>query len=126
MRIAIMIRAVSVLALAMPVASHAQASDPGARAFQQCRACHSVKPGEPNRVGPNLNKMFGARAGTVSKTFKSSPALVASGIVWDEKTLDAWIASPAALVKGNRMAYVGNKVPETRAAIIAYLKRETK
>ena len=40
---------------------------------------------------------------------------------WDETRLDAWMSNPQALIPGSMMAYRQAK-PETRAAIIAYLK----
>lgn len=82
-------------------------SQPGAQLWLQCRACHSLKAGEPDKTGPNLNRVFGARAATQRKDYAYSPALKASGIVWDEATLDAWLRQPAGLVRGNRMAFGG-------------------
>ena len=41
--------------------------------------------------------------------------------VWDEARLDAWLTNPQAVIPGAVMAYRQAK-PETRAAIIAYLK----
>jgi cytochrome c len=75
-------------------------------------------------MGPNLNKLFGRKAGT-APGFAYSPALKASGIVWDAKTLDAYLAAPTKVVPGTRMVV---KVPDParRAALITYLKAETK
>ena len=36
----------------------------GQRQFLQCRACHTLKAGEPHRTGPKLNCMFWAKSGT--------------------------------------------------------------
>ena len=44
--------------------------------------------------------------------------------VWNEKTLDAWLADPEKAVPGQKMGY---QVPEAndRADLIAYLRRES-
>lgn len=51
-----------------------------------------------------------------------SQALKQSNIVWDEKTLDAWIEKPDALVPGNLMPFPGISDAERRADLIAFLK----
>ena len=49
-----------------------------------------------------------------------------SGIIWDEKTLDAYLKKPRSFMKGTRMAFAGLKKDTDRANIIAYLKEATK
>ena len=68
--------------------------------------------------------MFGRKAGSLPG-FAYSPALKGSGMVWDARTLDAYLASPTAQVPGTRMV-VKVTDPARRAALIAYLKVETK
>jgi cytochrome c len=96
----------------------------GRRVFAQCRSCHTLGEGEPNRVGPNLHGMFGAKAGQV-EGFAYSDVVKNSGIVWDGPTLEKWLESPQTFLKGNRMAFVGVKKPEDRRDVIAYIKIET-
>lgn len=106
---------------------HAQSQrDPGERAFGKCNNCHALKAGEAARSGPTLHRLFGAKAAQLQPGYRYSPALKASGIVWDEKTLDAWITKPSAMVRGNRMSFGGMADPAMRKALIAYLKRETR
>jgi cytochrome c len=46
----------------------------------------------------------------------------ASGIVWNEKTLDRFLAAPTKVVPGTAMGYAGVDDPRERADLIAYLK----
>jgi cytochrome c len=107
----------------MPAATGAEPGDAaqGARLFgRACGACHSRAPGE-HRTGPSLAGVVGRRAGTAEGFRRYSPALKASGIVWDAATLDPWIADPQVLIPGNRMAFRGLPDAQARADLIAYL-----
>lgn len=99
-------------------------ADEGRRRFAACAVCHSVNEGEPARVGPNLFGIVGRTAGT-NEDFAYSKAMAEAGIVWTEENLDAFIENPQNFMRGNRMAYVGERKPENRAAMIAYLKTLT-
>jgi cytochrome c len=44
-----------------------------------------------------------------------------SNIVWDDKTLDNYIADPQKAVPGNRMPFAGLQDASKRADIAAYL-----
>ncbi|UFN49554.1 c-type cytochrome [Roseomonas sp. OT10] len=99
----------------------AAAPTDGATLFRrQCAVCHTVKPGEPNRQGPNLNGVFGRPAGKL-EGFRYSAALAGASLVWDEQTLDRWLADSAGLVPGSVMPY---RQPSAamRGAIIQWLK----
>lgn len=89
-------------------------------AFGICRSCHSIEKGQ-TIIGPSLVGVYGTKAGDIPG-YDFSPALKASGLVWNDATLDKWLTNPVALVPGTRMGYAGQPDPAKRAAIIAYLK----
>jgi len=110
---------------ALAVLSPAQAAPPAGSAARgeqlyvsRCGACHSL---DENRAGPAHRGVYGRKAGA-AKGFDYSPALKASRIVWNEKTLDRWLTDPEKLVRGQKMAFT---VPDAkdRADLIAYLKK---
>jgi cytochrome c len=116
--------AVMVGALAGGHAALAADAEAGKKIFARCAACHNVdKP--QNKVGPTLIGLFGREAGTV-EGFKYSDANKDSHVIWDEATLDEYLADPKAYMPGNRMAFPGLKNAEDRANVIAYLKEATK
>jgi cytochrome c len=105
----------------MPVGHAAGDLEAGARAFRACAACHSLEPGR-NMTGPSLVAVWGRHAGSVEGFTRYSRALTSADVVWNEKTLDAWLADPQALIPGNRMTFRGVKSQETRADLIALLR----
>jgi cytochrome c len=96
----------------------------GATLFnQQCAVCHTLSLSEPVRQGPPLVKIVGRPAGKV-EGFRYSESLAKADFSWDETRLDAWLTNPQAVAPGVTMMYRQAK-PETRAAIIAYLKEQS-
>ena len=102
-----------------PVAPTASVDAPGKAVFQQCVACHSIL---GDGVGPNLKGVYGRKAGSLSDYTRYSPAMKASGITWDDKTLDEFITHPGQKVKGTYMTFPGLADAKKRAELIAYLK----
>lgn len=96
----------------------------GAIIFKKCASCHQVGEGAKNRVGPQLNGLFGRTAGTVAnvKYSKNMVRMGNDGLIWSEETLDAYIENPRALVSKTRMSFRGLRDAEDRANVIAYLR----
>ena len=93
----------------------------GAALFrQQCATCHTTNLSEPVRQGPPLVKIVGRPAGKVDG-FHYSLGFAKADFVWDDARLDAWLTNPQQIIPGAVMAYRQSR-PETRAAIIAYLR----
>lgn len=98
------------------------ASDDAAhQAFNNsCRTCHSVKEGD-NRLGPNLNKIVGRKAGSLPN-YNYSPSMKEAGFVWDQDKLTRFMIKPDEVVSGNKMQPYGGVSAEEAAKVIAYLQ----
>lgn len=111
-------------AIAMAVGSLAFAAaevERGARVFSSCIACHTLEP-DRHLSGPSLAGVWGRKAGEVATFRRYSEALKRSDLVWDERTLDAWLRSPQKLIPGNAMRFEGLPDERARADLIAFLK----
>jgi cytochrome c len=86
----------------------------------RCGGCHSL---DANRVGPAHRGVYGRKAGSAAN-FSYSTAVRSSTVVWQEKTLDAWLTNPQGLIPGQRMNF-RVALPEDRADIIAYLRQQS-
>jgi nitrite reductase (NO-forming) len=92
----------------------------GEKVFHKCQACHSIEAGV-NKVGPSLAGVVGRKGGSLTG-YSYSSAMRQTTVVWDEASLDAFLAAPAKFVPGTKMTFVGLKQAEDRATVIAYLK----
>ena len=95
----------------------------GEEVYGRCLACHAI---EANRTGPQHCGLFDRKAGTAPGFDGYSPAMRASGIVWDAKTLDRFLANPLAVVPKTYMTYAGVTEAGDRAALIAWLAQATR
>jgi cytochrome c len=109
-------------ALAQGPAGNSSVADDGELAFNNaCRTCHTLREGD-NRLGPNLHKVVGRKAGSVPG-YGYSSAMTDAGMVWDKGTLDRFIANPDEVIPGHNMKpYGGIASAEERAKIVAYLE----
>ena len=76
---------------------------------------------EPGKtyLGPSLAGIMGRKAGS-DPSYNYSPAMKQANIVWDAKTLDAYLSDPQKVVPGNKMPFPGLKTDHDRADVIAY------
>jgi cytochrome c len=118
---------ISLTLLGSPVAAQEAArkgadTEPGQLTFNNaCRTCHTTKEGD-NRLGPNLHKIIGRKAGSLAN-YGYSSAMKGADFVWDKEKLNRFIAKPDEIVPGNNMKpYGGLTSAEDRAKVIEFLE----
>jgi cytochrome c len=112
-----------VFAGAVSAAPDAAALKRGEDVYARCAACHAI---EANRTGPQHCGLFGRRAGTAPGFDGYSKAMRASGIVWDEHSLNVFLQDPIKAVPGTAMGYAGIKDDKERSELIAWLREATR
>jgi cytochrome c len=85
--------------------------------YEGCQDCHSL---DKNDVGPRHRGVYGRKAGSLPD-YRYSDALKNANVVWDEKTLDQWLADPQKFLPGSKMFYHLDS-GQDRADVIEYLK----
>lgn len=86
----------------------------------ECRRCHATEASHDS-YGPPLENVIGRGAGTV-RDYDYSVALEASGIVWTEAALRAWMEDNTGFMPGTRMRHVGIADRTVQDFILAYLR----
>ena len=95
----------------------------GEQVYKKCMACHTVND-KTNKVGPHLVGIVGRPVAAVEgyKYSDDMKAYAATGAVWDEATLQAYLEKPKAVVAKTKMAFAGLNKEDERADLIAFLK----
>ena len=109
--------------LIAPVAPVHAAGDAvaGRAAFNKCASCHQVGPNAKSGFGPHLSAIIG-RPAAAAKDYNYSDAMKKSGLVWNEKTLTAFIKAPSDTVPGTKMRFWGISNDKQIADMLAYLR----
>jgi cytochrome c len=92
--------------------------------LNKCVDCHTLDEDGPNRYGPNLFGIVGAKFGH-KKDYAYSKAMLAEaakGRVWSEKELDNWLERPTKYIPGTKMLIGFITEDDKREDVIAYLK----
>ena len=92
----------------------------GKAVFARCAICHNVEKDGGNGVGPNLFGIAGRKSAT-AEGFNYSAAMKAANLTWTDENLAKYIAGPAKMVPGNKMAFGGISQKSQIADVIAYL-----
>ena len=96
----------------------------GAKVFKKCAACHSIKEGGANKIGPALWGVLGRAAGSVPG-YKYSKAMAAHGKNWSFEEMNGFLIKPKDWIKGTKMSFAGLKNAKDRAAVILYMNENT-
>ena len=92
----------------------------GEKIFKKCAACHSIKNGGGNKIGPALYNVVGRKVGGITD-YKYSKALATYEKKWTFEELNGFLKKPASYIKWTKMSYAGLRKEKDRASIIKYL-----
>ena len=92
----------------------------GQKVFKKCSACHSIKKGGRNNIGPALYSVLGRNMGAL-EDYKYSKALIAFGKDWTFEEMNNFLIKPTSYIKGTKMAFAGLKKEKDRASVILYM-----
>ena len=88
---------------------------------EHCAACHTVIERVRDKSGPNLNGVVGRKAGTEDYGHGYTEEMMALGVTWGIATLQAFLNSPALMVRGTKMVFRG--LPDAEARLDGLLGR---
>ena len=96
----------------------------GKKVFKKCAACHSIKQGGKNKIGPKLWNVMFRPVGSIAD-YKYSKALSSYGKEWSWEEMNGFLIKPSAWIKGNKMGFAGLKSEKDRASVILYLNQNS-
>ena len=96
----------------------------GKKVFKKCAACHSIKEGGKNKIGPALWSVMLRKSGELSD-FKYSKALLDHNKQWGFEEMNGFLLKPATWIRGNKMGFAGLKDEKDRASVILYLNESS-
>ena len=93
----------------------------GQKVFKKCSACHSIKKGGRNNIGPALYNVLGRNMGALEDYKYSKALLIAFGKDWTFEEMNNFLIKPTSYIKGTKMAFAGLKKEKDRASVILYM-----
>jgi cytochrome c len=93
----------------------------GEQAAKVCQTCHNFEKGAGAKIGPPLWGVVGRPIASIP-SFSYSDSLKAVGGNWTYEALNTMISNPKMEASGTKMAFPGERDPQRRADILAYLQ----
>ena len=98
--------------------------DHGKNVWKKCSACHSIKKGGKNKIGPALYSVLGRNVAALGD-YKYSKAFMAYGNTWTFEKMNGFLKKPQAYIKGTKMAFAGLKKEKDRASILLFMNQNS-
>jgi cytochrome c len=98
--------------------------DDAKKVWKKCTACHSIKKGGKNKIGPALYNVLGRNVAALDN-YKYSKVLAAYGKTWTFEEMNEFLKKPQAYIKGTKMAFAGLKKEKDRASILLFMNQNS-
>ena len=96
----------------------------GEKVYKKCKACHSIKQGGGNKIGPALWNVIFRPVGSITD-YKYSKALSSYGNEWTCEEMNGFLIKPSKWIPNNKMGFAGLKSEKDRASVILYLNQNS-
>ena len=96
----------------------------GEKVYKKCKACHSIKQGGGNKIGPALWNVIFRPVGSITD-YKYSKALSSYGKEWTWEEMNGFLIKPSKWIPNNKMGFAGLKSEKDRASVILYLNQNS-
>tara|TARA_B100001123_G_scaffold45362_1_gene46395 strand:- start:100 stop:627 length:528 start_codon:yes stop_codon:yes gene_type:complete len=96
----------------------------GEKVFKKCKACHSIKQGGRNNIGPKLWNVMFRPVGAITD-YKYSKALTSYGKEWSWEEMNGFLIKPSKWISNNKMGFAGLKSEKDRSSVILYLNQNS-
>ena len=94
----------------------------GEKVYKKCKACHSIKQGGGNKIGPALWNVIFRPVGSITD-YKYSKALSSYGNEWTCEEMNGFLIKPSKWIPNNKMGFAGIKSEKDRSSVILYLNQ---
>ena len=96
----------------------------GEKVYKKCKACHSIKQGGGNKIGPALWNVIFRPVGSITD-YKYSKALSSYGKEWTWEEMNGFLIKPSKWIPNNKMGFAGLKSEKDRASVLLYLNQNS-